>query len=153
MLKELRFVIDEQTLTTEIGGRKSVSTYKLDPSTNPKSIDLTENGRTKQAIYDLVGDTLRICIAESGEQRPTAFDSQPNSANDIVLILKRVKPDNASADGTEDQKHNGPLSEELARSLIPTAASISNEDFQKLQTNPAAQTIGLPQKLLARGWG
>ena len=141
MLKELRFVIGEQNLTTEIGGQKSISTYKLDPSTNPKSIDLTENGRMKQAIYDLVGDTLRICIAESGEQRPTAFDSQPNSANDIVLILKRVKPDNASADGTEDQKHNGPLSEELARSLIPTAASISNEDFQKLQTNPAAQTI------------
>ncbi|PAY16788.1 hypothetical protein CKO51_24925 [Rhodopirellula sp. SM50] len=141
MLKEIRFVIDEQNLTTEIGGRKSVSTYKLDPSTNPKSIDLTENGRTKQAIYDLVGDTLRICIAESGEQRPTAFDSQPNSANDIVLILKRVKPDNVSADGTDDQKHNGPLSEELARSLIPTASSISNEDFQKLQTNPAAQSI------------
>jgi len=35
MLKELRFVIDEHNLTTEIGGRKSVSTYKLDPSTNP----------------------------------------------------------------------------------------------------------------------
>jgi uncharacterized protein (TIGR03067 family) len=141
MLRELRFVIDEHTLTTEIGGRKSVSTYKLDPSTNPKSTDLIENGRTKQAIYDLVGDTLRICIAESGEQRPTAFDSQPNSANDIVLILKRVKPNIASADGTEDQKHNGPLSEKLARSLIPTAASISNEDFQKLQTNPEAQTV------------
>ncbi|EMB17828.1 protein containing Serine/threonine protein kinase [Rhodopirellula europaea 6C] len=141
MLKQIRFVIDKQNLTTEFGGRKSVSTYKLDPSTNPKSIDLTENGRTKRAIYDLVGDTLRICIAESGDQRPTAFDSQPNSANDIVLILKRVKPDNASADGTEDQNHNGPLSEELACSLIPEAASISNEDFQKLQTNPAAQTI------------
>lgn len=90
MLKELRFVIDEQNLTTEIGGRKSVSMYKLDPSSSPKSIDLTESGRTKQGIYDLVGDTLRICIAESGKQRPTAFDSQPGSANDLIIMLKRI---------------------------------------------------------------
>ena len=141
MLKEIRFVIDEQNLITEIGGRKSVSTYKLDPSTNPKSLDLTENGRTKQGIYDLEGDTLRICIAESGDQRPTAFDSQPNSANDIVLILKRVIPGEASSADTDDHLHAGPMSPELARSLIPAAASISNEDFQKLQINPAAQSI------------
>lgn len=141
MLKEIRFVIDERNLTTEIGGRKSVSTYKLDPSTNPKSIDLTENGRTKQAIYDLVGDTLRICIAESGEQRPTAFDSQPNSANDIILILKRVKPGEATSADTGDHLHAGPMSPKLARLLIPEAASISHEDFQKLQTNPSATTV------------
>jgi uncharacterized protein (TIGR03067 family) len=141
MLKELRFVIDEQDLITEIGGRKSVSTYKLDPSTNPKSLDLTENGRTKQGIYDLVGDTLRICIAESGDQRPTAFDSQPNSANDIVLILKRMKPEEASSADTDDHLHAGPMSPKLARLLIPAAASISNEDFQKFQTNPSSDAI------------
>ena len=43
MQKDIRFVIDERNLITEIGGRKSASTYTLDPSTNPKSIELTEN--------------------------------------------------------------------------------------------------------------
>ncbi len=89
MLKNLRFVIDGQTLTTEMAGQKSVSQYKLDPSSSPKSIDLTEAGRTKQGIYDLTGDTLRICFAEDVEQRPTAFDSQPGSANDVIIMLKR----------------------------------------------------------------
>ncbi|QDU75314.1 Serine/threonine-protein kinase PknB [Bremerella volcania] len=97
LLANLRFIIDGQTLTTEIAGRKSVSTYKLDPTSTPKMIDLTENGRSKLGIYDLDGDTLRICIAETGKQRPAAFDSQPNSANDVVIMLKRIHPAVAAA--------------------------------------------------------
>ena len=88
-----------------------------------------------------MGDTLRICIAESGNQRPTAFDSQPNSANDIVLILKRVTPGEASSADTDDHLHAGPMSPKLARSLTPAAAAISNEDFQKLQANPSRDAI------------
>jgi DNA-directed RNA polymerase specialized sigma24 family protein len=64
-------------------------------------------------------DTLRICIAESVEQRPTAIDSQPNSVNDVVLILKCVKPSDTSSEDTDDQLHAGRLSPQLARSLIP----------------------------------
>ena len=102
LLANLRFIIDGQTLTTEMAGRKSVSTYELDPTSSPKSIDLTENGRTKQGIYDLVGDTLRICFPETGKQRPTAFDSQPDSANDVIIMLKRIRPVAASPPATAE---------------------------------------------------
>lgn len=140
-LRDIRMVITQDTLSMEVGGQKNVSTYRLVPSTSPKSIDLTTGGRTKPGIYDLQGDTLRICISEDRDERPTAFDSQPDSVNDLVLTLKRVKPDNSSPAESDVQSHNGPLSEELAHSLIPQAASISNEDFQKLQTKPSAESI------------
>lgn len=140
-LRDIRLLITQDQLSMEVAGRKNVSAYQIDPSTTPKSIDFTTDGRTKPGIYDLQGDTLRICMSEDREERPTAFDSQPDSANDLVLTFKRVKPDDASASETRDQSQSGPLSEELARVLIPEAASISNRDFQKLQINPAGIAI------------
>lgn len=90
MLEDLRFQFVESKLITQIGARKIEATFQLDSTTNHKSIDLTENGRTKQGIYDLDGDTLRIRFAENSEVRPTTFDSQPDSLNDVVIMLKRI---------------------------------------------------------------
>jgi uncharacterized protein (TIGR03067 family) len=92
-LRDIRFVITKDKMTMESGGRKQESTYTLDPSTSPKSIDLTTNGRTQPGIYDLQGDTLRICFSENTDKRPTAFDSQPDSVNDVVLTMKRMTPE------------------------------------------------------------
>jgi uncharacterized protein (TIGR03067 family) len=92
-LQDIRVSITQDELTMEIAGRKNVSTFTLDPSTARKSIDIITEGRTKRGIYDLQGDTLRICFSEATDDRPTAFDSQPDSPNDVVLTLKRVKPD------------------------------------------------------------
>jgi uncharacterized protein (TIGR03067 family) len=96
-LSDLRFVIDEKIVATEIDGRESISKYRLYPTSSPKALDFTEAGRTKRGIYDLVGDTLRIRIAENGQRRPMAFDSQPNSASDLFVMLKRARPTNVSA--------------------------------------------------------
>jgi uncharacterized protein (TIGR03067 family) len=92
-LRDIRFVITKDKVTMELGGRKQESTYTLNPSTSPKSIDLTTNGHTKPGIYDLQGDTLRICTSEDTDMRPTAFDSQPDSVNDLVLTMKRMNPE------------------------------------------------------------
>ncbi|MCA8988653.1 MAG: TIGR03067 domain-containing protein, partial [Planctomycetaceae bacterium] len=108
MLKNLRFVFDQNTLTTEMGERKTVSNYTLNPQSKPKSIDITEGGRTKLGIYDLEGDTLRICFAENSEKRPTAFDSQPESANDVIIMLKRLSP-RIEAIPETDEGANGSL--------------------------------------------
>lgn len=103
-LRDIRFVINQETMTMEFAGRKNESTYKLNPSTNPKSIDMTENGRTKLGIYDLQGNTLRICMSEDKPLRPTAFDSQPGSVNDLVLTLKRMIPEPPSTETTSETK-------------------------------------------------
>jgi uncharacterized protein (TIGR03067 family) len=96
MLKDLQFRFIESKLITQIGARITEATFQLDSATTPKSIDLTEKGRTKQGIYDLDGDTLRICFAEESKDRPTAFDSKPDSSNDVVIMLKRIKPESAN---------------------------------------------------------
>jgi serine/threonine protein kinase len=78
---------------------------------------------------------------EATDSRPTVFDSQPGSVNDVVLTLKRTKPAESVGNDNAEATHDGQLTEELARELIPRAASMSKEEFQKLQTNPSAQAL------------
>jgi hypothetical protein len=93
----MAFVFTDKTMNTEIAGRKSEATYELRSSANPKQIELTENGVSKPGIYDLQGDTLRLCICQANNQRPTAFDTQPGSL-EIVFILKRFRPGEEKAE-------------------------------------------------------
>src|SRR5262245_5526335 len=64
----------------------------LKPSESPKTLDFVikesledeDKGKTQLGIYELDGDTLRICVAKAGAtERPTSFrtkaDSQMNS--------------------------------------------------------------------------
>jgi uncharacterized protein (TIGR03067 family) len=62
------------------GGHPDNGTYTLDAATKPKSMTVTgtdgpNNGKTFPCIYELKGDTLRICYDLSGAKRPTEFKS------------------------------------------------------------------------------
>ena len=125
-LGEIRFVFKKDKVMMESGGRKQESTYTLDWSTSPKSIDLTSNGEKKLGIYDLQGDTLRLCISENTDDRPTAFDSQPDSVNDLVLTLKRMSPEHSydkANSTTKDKTSNDCDSIEGTYSMILAANS------------------------------
>jgi uncharacterized protein (TIGR03067 family) len=73
----------------------SVATWKLDPKANPKALDLTYTegelkGETVLAIYEVKGDTLRVCYAMMNEKRPTEFAGNADGKA-FLLIYKRVK--------------------------------------------------------------
>lgn len=62
------------------GGHPDNGTYILDAATKPKSMTVTgtdgpNKGKTFPCIYELEGDTLRICYDLSGAKRPTEFKS------------------------------------------------------------------------------
>jgi uncharacterized protein (TIGR03067 family) len=91
-IKDMRWTVSKDTITYHVASRTTQWSYKLDPSKKPKWVDLVEGGRTRLAIYDVNGDTLRVCFAEgSQKERPTAFESKPNSPNDVLIVLKREK--------------------------------------------------------------
>lgn len=93
VIKNLKLVITKDKITYKVGDKTTEWSYKLDATKKPKWIDLTEGDRTMLGIYELEGDNLKICFPEGRKgERSTAFESKPNSVNDILIIVKREKP-------------------------------------------------------------
>jgi uncharacterized protein (TIGR03067 family) len=97
-LKGLKVIIKDGTITIDDGKKKKQKIpYKLDPSKKPKAIDLANTGiegkETSLAIYELDGDTLKICWSEKDpEHRATEFASDEDSGQ-TMIVLKREKKD------------------------------------------------------------
>jgi len=96
-LKALKVTIKDGTITLDDGKKKEKIPYKLDPSKKPKTIDLANTGieskETTLAIYELDGDTLKICWSEKDpEHRATKFASDEDSGQ-TMIVLKREKMD------------------------------------------------------------
>ena len=80
VLKSISLKLDDGKYEVSVGGSPDRGTYTLDPAAKPRAITVTgtagpNRGKTFPAIYELDGDTLRICYDLSGEKRPTEFKS------------------------------------------------------------------------------
>src|SRR5438105_5280467 len=70
------------------------ATHKLDPSKSPKTLDVTvaegpNNGAVMLGIYEISGDTLKVCFDPEGKKRATQFKGAPGSQT--LVVHKRVK--------------------------------------------------------------
>ncbi|QDV28668.1 hypothetical protein Spb1_05330 [Planctopirus ephydatiae] len=92
-IKNLKMVITKEKITYKFDNKTMEWSYKLDPTKEPRWIDIKMGGdRTTLGIYVLDEDNLKICFPEQSTERSTAFESKPNSVNDVLIILKREKP-------------------------------------------------------------
>ena len=99
VLKSVSFKMDganyEVIVQTEKGPSPDKGTIKLDPTTSPKGLTVTgvegpNAGKAFPAIYELSGDTLRICYDLSGTKRPAEFKTAP--ATKLYLVTyQRMK--------------------------------------------------------------
>ncbi|MDY3557300.1 TIGR03067 domain-containing protein [Gemmata sp. JC717] len=69
---------------------KDVATVKLDPDRKPTWFDVTDRAKeTMLGVYELSGDTLKICLADPGAERPKGFGSAKGSKT-TYMVLKRA---------------------------------------------------------------
>jgi uncharacterized protein (TIGR03067 family) len=66
--------------------------FTLDPTTDPKRIDLDRGGKDGKAygIYLLDKDELKLCYGEPGAERPRAFESKAGKKV-FLVVLKKAK--------------------------------------------------------------
>jgi uncharacterized protein (TIGR03067 family) len=101
VLKEaewIRFIFEGDTFTMKHPpgpppfekGREEKGGYRLDPTKNPKQIDLIDSAR---GIYELDGDTLKLCWDQRGKDngRPTKFAWDKDKDTVHYYVLKREK--------------------------------------------------------------
>ena len=76
--------------TSKHGGMEQEFVFKLDPTKNPKAIDLTSKGHTGFGIYKFEKDTLTICVTKGEGERPTDFSTQAGTRL-VLVVLRREK--------------------------------------------------------------
>jgi uncharacterized protein (TIGR03067 family) len=108
-------------------------TYKLDVGRKPKTIDATftggpDKGKTMVGIYELEGDTYKVCMALPGKDRPTEFASKPGSGH-VMEVLKR---DRGAADAVREE-HKRLAGTWQAVSYELDGKKASDEEMKKIQ--------------------
>jgi uncharacterized protein (TIGR03067 family) len=99
-VKDIRTVLKDKDYVQKKGDEVlEEGTFTLDPDKKPRQIDFKigkgqDQGKDQFGIYELDGDTLRICVAAPGaeaEARPTVFRTGPESQTALV-VMRREKP-------------------------------------------------------------
>ena len=91
----MKLVMKDDSYTVTVGKQVDKGTVKLNPSAKPKAMDITgtdgpNKGKTILAIYELDGDTLRVCYDLDGKNRPTKFETKPDTKL-FLVTYKREK--------------------------------------------------------------
>ena len=89
--KSIKLVLKDENYAVGV----DKGTVKLDPTAKPKSMDITgkdgpNKGKTYLAIYELDGDTLRICYDLSGKGHPAEFKTKAETQL-FLVTYKREK--------------------------------------------------------------
>jgi uncharacterized protein (TIGR03067 family) len=94
-IAKIRFVFENDTLTVDMGERKHTAKFKLSGDKKPKQMDIMpgdgpEAGKAFPGIYELSGDTLKICFCEKPDSaRPAEFAAKGEKVT--LIVLKREK--------------------------------------------------------------
>jgi uncharacterized protein (TIGR03067 family) len=93
--KGASLMIDGEKFTMSDGVAKYKGSFKFDLSKTPKQLDVLfeegpEKGKTALGIYELEGDTYKVCLGLTGKDRPKEFVSKPGSGH-VLEVLQREK--------------------------------------------------------------
>ncbi len=76
--------------------------FALNGSRWPRQIDFTpmtgpHSGQTLYGIYEILGDTHKVCFAAPGQPRPTNFSTMPGTGQMNYVWLRTSKPSPAAS--------------------------------------------------------
>jgi uncharacterized protein (TIGR03067 family) len=71
---------------------------KLDPTKKPKTMDVAfsegENkGQTVPGIYEIEGESFRVCHARPGDERPGEFSAKAGGGRTLVVYKREREQD------------------------------------------------------------
>jgi erythromycin esterase len=93
-LANLEIVIKGNERTTKAGETIfSRAVFSMNPTATPKTIDVTitegtQAGKTLLGVYELDGDTYRICLAKPGDPRPQKIESKRGSGQTLTVLAR-----------------------------------------------------------------
>ena len=94
-LKIMKLVVEGDKYAVTVGISVDLGTVRIDPAAKPMTMDIISTdgpnrGKTFLAIYELNGDTLRVCYDLTGKVRPTEFKTRKGEPL-FLATYKRAK--------------------------------------------------------------
>jgi len=94
-LKKLVVTITDDHYTVQTKDGTEAGTLKVDETQKPRTMDATrtegfEAGKVIKAVYEITGDTLRVCYALDGGERPTELATKDGSPW-LLITYQREK--------------------------------------------------------------
>ena len=91
-----RTVKNDRYTITRGGEVIGEGTFKLDPTKKPKTIEAVrtagpDKDKPMLGIYEVEGDTYKVCLALPGEERPKAFESKEGTKHTVSIWKKAGK--------------------------------------------------------------
>jgi uncharacterized protein (TIGR03067 family) len=92
--KTIVLKIEGDKYEVSVGGRLDRGTCMLDAAAQPKAMKLTgtyglNQGKTFLCIYEISGETLRVCYDLSGKQTPTEFATAAGTPLYLVTYARK----------------------------------------------------------------
>jgi uncharacterized protein (TIGR03067 family) len=87
----LKITFHGNQVTFEYPDHTELGTYQVEPTANPKTMDVVTELDKSKGIYRLDGDSLTICGVPNGEERPAEFATK-RGTRQTLFLLKRQKP-------------------------------------------------------------
>ncbi len=93
--KGIRCVVENGRAIVQLPGEEKVAgvfVIKIDPAMKPKTMEIRPEGENGVilAIYELRGDSLRVCWTPQGKERPTDFASNPGSGDSLIVLKRKI---------------------------------------------------------------
>ncbi len=104
--KGSKITVKGETFSTVSMGVTYKGTLKVDVASTPRKLDLTftegpPRGTTALGIYELDGDTWKICLTVNATERPTAFATKAGSG--LALETLKRETDEKTDDATKKE--------------------------------------------------
>ncbi len=91
-VKKIKFTVKDHNWKLERGDNTNNGTLTLDPSKSPKEFDaaLEDGGQVVLGLYEIKGDTLKMCWSAPGGDRPAALKADEGKT---LAVFKKAKAD------------------------------------------------------------
>jgi RNA polymerase sigma factor (sigma-70 family) len=104
LTKAIQFTFTKEALTLSVAGTEAKKfKYTLDPAKKPATIALTDDEKKESitGIYELKGDTLKLCVSNRGPEDPVPTEFKSKAGDQYMLFTLQRGP--AAKATPEDQ--------------------------------------------------